>query len=107
VELISKFHIDVLGISAATAMDLPQVRRLIEAVRTSNKAKTKIMVGGRIFNDFPQLWKKIGADAFAKDALSGVNTAFKLVDATKGLNAKKSAPVAKRTVGKKRSLQSA
>jgi methanogenic corrinoid protein MtbC1 len=107
VELISKFHIDVLGISAATAMDLPQVRRLIEAVRTSNKAKTKIMVGGRIFNDFPQLWKKIGADAFAKDALSGVNTAFKLVDATKGLNGKKSAPVAKRTVGKKRSLQSA
>ena len=107
VELISKFHIDVLGISAATAMDLPQVRRLIEAVRSSNKAKTKIMVGGRIFNDFPQLWKKVGADAFAKDAISGVNTAYKLVDEKKTPPDKSSAPLTKRTLARKRSLQSA
>jgi len=79
VELISKFHIDVLGISAATAMDLPQVRRLIEAVRNSGKAKTRIMVGGRVFNEVSGLWRKMGADAWARDAVSGVNVAFKLV----------------------------
>ena len=79
VELISKFHIDVIGISAATAMDLPQVRRLIGAVGESGKTKTKIMVGGLIFNEFPDLWKKVGADAFAPDAVAGVDMAFKLV----------------------------
>jgi methanogenic corrinoid protein MtbC1 len=79
VELIRKFHIDVLGISAATAMDLPQVRRLIDAVRNSGKPKTRIMVGGRIFNEVKGLWKKVGADAWAKDAVSGVNEAYKLV----------------------------
>lgn len=79
VDLISKFHIDVLGISAATAKDLGQVRELIGAVRTSNKAKTKIMVGGRIFNEYPSLWKKVGADATAKDALAAVDLAYKLV----------------------------
>ena len=90
VELISKFHVDVLGISAATAMDLPQVRRLIEAVRSSSKVKTRIMVGGRVFNDVPGLWKKVGADAWAKDAISGVNAAYKLVEG------KKPSPAAKK-----------
>jgi hypothetical protein len=65
------------------------------------------MVGGRIFNDFPTLWKKVGADAFAKDAISGVNTAYKLVDAKKASNGKKSALLAKRTLARKKSLQSA
>ena len=81
VDLISKFHIDVLGISAATAMDLPQVRRLIQAVRSSGKTKTRIMVGGRVFNEVNGLWKKVGADAWAKDAVSGVEVAYKLVAA--------------------------
>ncbi len=79
VDLISRFHIDVLGISAATAMDLPQVRRLIDAVRSSGKTNTRILVGGRIFNEVKGLWKKVGADAWAKDAVSGVDVAYKLV----------------------------
>jgi len=83
VELIGKFQIDVLGISAATAMDLPQVRRLVEAVRSSGKKKTRIMVGGRVFNEVKGLWKKVGADAWAKDALTGVNVAYKLMDTRK------------------------
>jgi methanogenic corrinoid protein MtbC1 len=47
------------------------------------------MVGGRVFNDVARLWKKVGADAWAKDATSGVNVAFKLVDARKTSAAKK------------------
>lgn len=79
VELLSRFKVDVLGISAATSMDLAQVRQLIAAVRSSSKTKTKILIGGRIFNEYPGLWKKVGADAFAKDALSGVQAAYKLI----------------------------
>jgi len=79
VELLRRFKVDVLGISAATSMDLAQVRQLIAAVRSSSKTKTKILIGGRIFNEYPTLWKKVGADAFAKDALAGVQMAYKLV----------------------------
>jgi MerR family transcriptional regulator, light-induced transcriptional regulator len=79
VELISRFTVNVLGISAATPMDLAQVRRLIKAVRAASKAETKIMVGGRVFNDFPDLWKKVGADGWEKDAVSAVTMAFKMV----------------------------
>ncbi len=80
VELIARFKIDVLGISAATPMDLPTVRKLIQAVRNSGRAETKIMVGGRVFNDFPGLWKKVGADTWARDAISGAKMARKLVE---------------------------
>lgn len=77
--LIAQFKIDVLGISAATTMDLPQVRKLIEAVRKSGKVRTKIIVGGRVFNEHPMLWKKVGADAWAKDAVSGMKLAQRMV----------------------------
>lgn len=79
VDLISRFKVDVLGISAATSMDLPQVRQLITAVRQSSKSETKILIGGRIFNEFPELWKKVGADSYAKDAVAGMKAADKLV----------------------------
>lgn len=94
IELTNRLHIDVLGISAATAMDLPQVRRLIEAVRSSGKTKPRIMVGGRIFNEVNGLWKKVGADAWAKDAVSGVDAAYKLVEKKKSTARKKRLPQA-------------
>lgn len=78
-DLISQFTINVLGISASTPMDLPQVRKLIQSVRESSKADTKIMVGGRVFNDFPDLWRKVGADGWEKNAVSAVAMAFKMV----------------------------
>jgi methanogenic corrinoid protein MtbC1 len=78
-DLISQFTINVLGISASTPMDLPQVRKLIKSVRESSKADTKIMVGGRVFNDFPDLWRKVGADGWEKNAVSAVSMAFTMV----------------------------
>jgi MerR family transcriptional regulator, light-induced transcriptional regulator len=89
VELISRYTVNVLGISAATPMDLPEVRKLIRAVRTSSKATTKIMVGGRVFNDFSGLWKNVGADAWEKDAVSAVTMAFKLVQTKRATPADK------------------
>jgi methanogenic corrinoid protein MtbC1 len=77
-DLVNRFRVDVLGISATTPSDIAEVRRLIDAVRKSKKAKTRIMVGGRIFCEFPNLWKTVGADASSIDAISGVKVAQKL-----------------------------
>lgn len=77
VDLIKRLNVAALGLSCATPMQLPNVRLAIASVRASRR-DTKIMVGGRVFNDFPGLWKKVGADAYAEDAVSAVRVAAKL-----------------------------
>lgn len=78
VDLVRRVNVQVLGISCATAMHLAAVRQLIGATRECGKP-TRIMVGGRMFNEFPGLWKKVGADGFAEDASSAVRVAEKIV----------------------------
>ena len=77
-DLVRRLNVDVLGLSCTTAMYLPVVRQVVGAVRECGKP-TKIMVGGRMFSEFPGLWKKVGADGFAEDAGSAVRVAEKLV----------------------------
>jgi MerR family transcriptional regulator, light-induced transcriptional regulator len=64
---------DLLAISATTSSHLVQVRDLIQAVRNHpTLKKTKIIVGGRAFNETPNLWKMIQADGYAFDAEQAV-----------------------------------
>lgn len=77
VDLIKRLKVVALGLSCATPMQLPNLRLMVASVRAARK-DTKILVGGRVFNDFPGLWKKVGADAFAEDAVSAVRVAAKL-----------------------------
>ena len=60
---------ELLAISATTASQILEVKSLIERIKTDdNLGKTKILVGGRAFNEAPGLWKKVGADSYASDA---------------------------------------
>lgn len=71
---------DVLAISATTSQHLDEVARLISLVRKeASIALTRIIVGGKVFNDTPDLWKKIGADAFADNAKNAIAIARELV----------------------------
>ena len=80
VDLFGQFPIHVLGVSAATAMQLSNVRKLIDALRGNKRSRhVKILVGGKIFNDSPNLWKSVGADGYAPNAIKGVVLANKLV----------------------------
>jgi len=79
-DLVRRSNVHVIGLSCATALTLPALRRLIPQIRDCNKS-TRIMVGGRIFCEFPSLWKKVGADAFAEDVTSTMRMAEKLVGA--------------------------
>jgi len=76
-DLVRRLNVYVLGLSCSTAMSLPSVRQTVKAIRDCGKP-TKIMVGGRMFNDFPGLWKKVGADGFAEDANGAARVAAKL-----------------------------
>lgn len=59
----------VLGLSASIAPHLREVRRTIDLIRTDERLPdVKIIVGGSVFNAVPDLWRRIGADGFARDA---------------------------------------
>lgn len=60
---------DILAISATITSHVSQVERLITAVKAQQINFTpRIMVGGYPFNVAPNLWQKIGADGFGRDA---------------------------------------
>jgi methanogenic corrinoid protein MtbC1 len=77
VDMVRRMSVDVMGISCTTVLHLPVLRVLLKSIRGAN-SRTRIMLGGRVFNDFPGLWKKVGADGFAEDAGSSVRVATKL-----------------------------
>jgi len=71
---------DLLAVSATTSMHLIDLKSLIQAVRTHHQTKhMKILVGGKIFNETPDLWKKIGADGYAVNAEEAVQLGLDLL----------------------------
>jgi MerR family transcriptional regulator, light-induced transcriptional regulator len=71
---------DILGISATMSFHLSQVEDLITQVRaTDGGNELKILVGGYPFKRSPDLWKTIGADGFAPDALKAIRVAQSLL----------------------------
>lgn len=72
---------DLVLLSATMTFHLRYVREMIEAIRRDAATESvKIMVGGYPFNVAPDMWKEIGADAFARDAESAVETAENLMN---------------------------
>ncbi len=58
-----------LGLSVSMGFNLENVIDVVEKIKAKPELKDlKILVGGKIFNDNPGLWKKTGADACAKDS---------------------------------------
>lgn len=71
-----------VAISATMTFHLRQVAAMVEAVRNSEVGgQVKILVGGYPFRVAPGLWREVGADGSALDALSAVRLANDLVAA--------------------------
>ena len=65
---------DALALSATITFHIQAVAHVIAEVRSSEICKdVKVVVGGYPFNVAPDLWKKIGADGYAVDALSALS----------------------------------
>ncbi|MFW6269599.1 MAG: cobalamin B12-binding domain-containing protein [Bacillota bacterium] len=59
----------LLGLSVSVSFNLLNVVETINRIRDNSKIDDlKILVGGKLFNDNPELWKKTGADAWAQDS---------------------------------------
>jgi methanogenic corrinoid protein MtbC1 len=79
VQAIADRGAQLLAVSVTMVFHLRVVEELIARVRASTGANTvKILVGGYPFNIEPELWKRVGADAFAVDAAEAVAAANRL-----------------------------
>jgi MerR family transcriptional regulator, light-induced transcriptional regulator len=66
---INEYAPDVLLVYGTTPKQAPDVRRLIDRVKTVNAwPDMRIIVSGGLFNRAEGLWEEIGADAFAATA---------------------------------------
>ena len=67
--LVREERFDLVGFSVACDSDLPRLRREIRNIRAhSVNRHVGILVGGRVFNEFPDLVRRVGADATSSDA---------------------------------------
>ena len=73
---VHEYHPDVLLLYGIGAKAAPEVRKLIDTIRTVNAwPNMKIMLSGGVFNRAEGLWEEIGADLFAPTASEAVRTA--------------------------------
>ncbi len=80
VETVERQRPDILGISATMTFHVSEVSDMIEQVRAAPAGvDTRILVGGYPFNVLPGLWKNVGADGYAADAMETISTAEHLL----------------------------
>ncbi len=63
VELARRYGVDVVAIATTTSRHLPAVKSLVDKLRTE-LPHIRILVGGAVFDQNPDLWQEIGADAY-------------------------------------------
>jgi len=76
VQALAERKAHVLAVSATMTFHVRAVEELVAAVRASEGLRAvKVMVGGYPFNVEPELWRRVGADAYAADASEAVAAA--------------------------------
>lgn len=76
IDAARKLRPHVVGISATMVFHLPAVAHLIARLRDANlQPAPRVLVGGYAFAKDPDLWRKVGADGYAKDAREVVELA--------------------------------
>lgn len=79
-QTIRERNADLLAISATMTFHVSRVSEMIALVRAAEGgSRLPILVGGYPFNIAPQLWRTVGADGCAGDALAAIETATQLV----------------------------
>jgi 5-methyltetrahydrofolate--homocysteine methyltransferase len=79
VAAVKEHNAKLLGLSALLTTTMPQMKKVIEAVKAAGLTETKIMVGGAPVTQ--AYADEIGADGYAADAASAVDTAKELLGA--------------------------
>jgi methanogenic corrinoid protein MtbC1 len=67
-----------LGLSVAIPFNLDAAVETIERIKNRPELNDlKVLIGGKAFNDNPDLWKDIGADAWSRNSEEAIRTARK------------------------------
>lgn len=73
---VHEYRPDILLLYGIEAKDAPQVRHLIDSIKSINAfPNMQIMLSGGIFSRAESLWEEIGADLFAESAADAVRLA--------------------------------
>ncbi len=73
---------DLVAVSANTTLSVRSIADLIDAIRAHpTSSHVPVLVGGAPFRIVDDLWDVVGADGFARDAVSGLRIAEQLVNA--------------------------
>lgn len=79
VQAIADRQANLLAVSATMTFHIRAIEDLIAMVRASaDSNNVKVLVGGYPFNLEPELWKRVGADAYAADASEAIAVAARL-----------------------------
>lgn len=82
-ELTGKFakqHYDLIGLTVSNDCSTSALNSLVTTIKAvSSNPHIKVLLGGRVINEQPDLVTKCGADATAHDALSAVEAANHMV----------------------------
>jgi methanogenic corrinoid protein MtbC1 len=71
----------VLALSATMFFNVESIARAVRTIRTvEGLSNLIVLVGGRSFNQDPELWKKVDADGFASNAEEAVKIANRLIE---------------------------
>ncbi|MFL6624460.1 MAG: B12-binding domain-containing protein [Sulfurifustis sp.] len=81
IESLEQTQARLLCLSISTAWHLDEAADVISAVRrTFARPPVKIVAGGYVLNRVPDIWSRIGADAYAADARAAVHVCASVVD---------------------------
>ena len=82
-ELTGKFatrHYDLIGLTVSNDCSTGVLHSLVSTIKAvSSNPHVKVLLGGRVINEHPELVTSCGGDATAEDALSAVAVADRLV----------------------------
>lgn len=77
VEAVRTHNAQVVGLSALLTTTMPAMKTTVDAIRAAGLGSIKILVGGAPVT--AEFAKEIGADAYAADAASAVDTLLQMV----------------------------
>lgn len=84
VERLGNEWFDVIGLSASGETALPAIAGLIGSLRTGSvNRELRVVMGGFLFNDNPELARDLGADGGARDANDGLIQVRNLIQTKK------------------------
>ena len=79
-EALKEYKADILALSVTLPTHVSKSLALIDNLKNKEEFKNlKIMVGGYPFITNPNLWKNVGADAFAKNAADAIKKGNELI----------------------------